>query len=134
MLYLRGEWKLSGDSETQELMNNNLEGKVLNDHTFAGMVKLDLNGRELEQGSLELLLTGIGWDDTTIPITQDIAESVLINGEWKLDIPFNVDKETVREIEVNEERNGYTIQKVFASPYQVVVYTGAPNVIKFDLW
>ncbi len=126
MLYLRGEWKLAGDSETQTLMNNNLEGKVLDDHTFAGMVKLDLDGRELEQGSLELRLTGIGWDDTTIPITHDIAESVLINGEWKLDIPFNVDKETAREIEVNKERNGYTIQKVFASPYQVVVYTGAP--------
>ncbi len=126
MLYLRGGWKLAGDSETQTLMNNNLEGKVLDDHTFVGMVKLDLDGRELEQGSLELRLAGIGWDDITTLDTQDISESVRIDGEWKLDIPFSVDKETVREIEVNKERNEYTIQKVFASPYQVVVYTDAP--------
>jgi len=125
-LYLRGEWKLSGDSETQTLMNNNLEGKVLDDHTFVGMVKLDLDGRELEQGSLELRLAGIGWDDITMLDNQDISESVRIDGEWKLDIPFSVDKETVREIEVNKERNEYAIRKVFASPYQVVVYTDAP--------
>ncbi len=126
MLYLRGEWKLSGDSEAQTLMNNNLEGKVLDDHTFVGMVKLDLDGRELEQGSLELRLADIGWDDITMLDNQDISESVRIDGEWKLDIPFSVDKKTVREIEVNIERNEYAIRKVFASPYQVVVYTDAP--------
>ena len=126
IMYLNGEWKVSGDSEFQMLVNNNLEGKVLDENTFIGMVKLDLHGDKIEQGTLNLQLSGIGWDDNTVDNAQDISVSHAIDGQWNFAIPFRIDKASVREIELNQEKNGYTIRKVFVSPYQIVTYVDAP--------
>ena len=37
-----------------------------------------------------------------------------------------MDTEAVKEIPVNKEENGYSLNKVFVSPYQVITYTDAP--------
>ena len=41
-------------------------------------------------------------------------------------IPFQADLASTKEFEVNETRDGYTIRKLFVSPYQVVSYVDAP--------
>lgn len=123
MMYLRGEWKLDGTDDSQRLMNNFLEGKVIDDHTFAGMVKLDLNNYDFDQGTLVLHLSAIGWDDVTMLDQQeDLSESHRIDGQWEFEIPFAVDTESATEVTVGQEENGYTIDKIFVSPYQVVSY------------
>ena len=43
------------------------------------------------------------------------------------DIPFSVDTELVKEIGVGQESEGYTLEKVFISPYQVVTYVDVPH-------
>jgi len=131
-LYLRGEWRLAGESVYRPLYNNNLDGKAVDNHTFAGMLKLDLEGLEANNGVLELRLTRIGWDDITMSDSEDISESVKIDGEWNFDIPFSKDDKNSREIAVNAQNAGYTIRRVFVSPYQAVVYVDAPiqNVSK----
>ena len=53
--YLRGEWNLSEDSESNALSNDNLEGKVIDDHTFVGMLKLNLPDYKSENGELSLI-------------------------------------------------------------------------------
>ena len=59
MLYLRGDWKLSDESEWYPLTAYSLEGKVIDDHTFAGMLKLDMNAQKIEQGNMTLTRYGL---------------------------------------------------------------------------
>ena len=59
MLYLRGDWKLSDESEWYPLTAYSLEGKVIDDHTFAGMLKLNMNAQKIEQGNMTLTRYGL---------------------------------------------------------------------------
>lgn len=126
MMYLRGEWNLTGGGE-QSLSNDNLEGRVIDDNTFVGMLKLNLEDYKSEDGELSLRLSSIGWDDATMADAEDISESYRIEGQWDFDIPFSVDTELVKEIGVGQESEGYTLEKVFISPYQVVTYVDVPH-------
>lgn len=125
MMYLRGEWNLSGE-EAQSMSNDNLEGKVVDDNTFVGMLKLDLEDYKPDGGELNLRLSGIGWDDMTMADAESISASHMIEGQWDFDIPFTVDTESVKEIGINQKGEGYTLEKVFVSPYQVVAYVDVP--------
>ena len=44
-MYTEGTWNLQS-REKNELINNFFEGKVIDDHTFVGMVKLDVDEME----------------------------------------------------------------------------------------
>lgn len=123
-MYLRGTWMLEGE-EPKMLNARMLEGKMVDKHTFVGMLKLDLEEKKLEAGTLKLQLTSIGWDQEAVE-TEDISENIRVDGAWSFTVPFTVDKESVKEIAVNQEQNGYTIQKIIVSPYQVVSYVKAP--------
>lgn len=125
MMYLRGEWNLPG-GDARSLSNDNLEGKVIDDNTFVGMLKLDLEDYKSGGGGLSLRLSSIGWDDVTMADAESISESYRIEGQWDFDIPFSVDTESVKEIAVGQEGGGYTLEKVFVSPYQVVTYVDVP--------
>lgn len=125
-MYLRGEWQLQGDTTVHPLIADMIEGSAVDDNTFAGMLKLDLRDYEKTQGTLELQLSSIGWDTEETMQQEDISEGVRIDGQWKVTVPFAVDTESVKEIAVHQENNGYTIDKIRVSPYQVVSYVKAP--------
>ncbi|MDE5825683.1 MAG: DUF4179 domain-containing protein [Lachnospiraceae bacterium] len=128
VLHLDGTWQVSGESDAQTLMNHYLEGKVVDDYTFIGMMKFDMDERGLEQGTLNLQLSQISWDDTTVDNEQDLSAAHKYSGQWNFAIPFQADQQSVKEMEVGQEKEGYTIQKVFVSPYQIVTYVKAPTV------
>ncbi len=126
LLYLEGDWKLSEDVMSQPMENLFVEGKIIDDHTFVGMIKFDLDTNVRTQDTLSLQLSVIGWDDTTIESTETLSAAHQIDGHWNLEIPFQADLASTKEFEVNETRDGYTIRKLFVSPYQVVSYVDAP--------
>lgn len=126
-LYLKGEWNLDGTSDTRTLSNNNLEGKVVDDHTFIGILKLNLNDCNFENGTLALRLSRIGWDDLTMLGNEDISASHHTDGLWTFHVPFHVDTQSTKEYTVNKTENGFTLKNVFVSPYQVVSYTDMPD-------
>lgn len=128
LLYLDGSWKLAGDEEEKRLVNNNLEGKVIDDQTFVGMLKLDLDEANLQNGVCDLQLSMIGYDDLDELDAEDISASHQYNAEWNLSVPFTVDTEAAKTIEINKESNGYCLRKVFVSPYQVITYTDVPYI------
>lgn len=128
LIYLDGSWKLAGDTEERMLINSNLEGKAIDDHTFIGMLKLDLDETDLQGSTMELKLSMIGYDDVNELDAEDISASHKIQAEWDLSIPFTVDREAVRTIEIRKENKGYCLDKVFVSPYQVITYTDVPYV------
>lgn len=126
-IYTEGNWKLQEEGTSEKLVNNNFEGKVLDDSTYIGMMKIDLSTVAIQDGVLELQLSQIGYDDLQELDKDDISASHKIDGSWELSIPFSVDSENAREIPVNQKtENGYGISKVFVSPYQLVVYTDIP--------
>lgn len=128
VMYLDGSWRLAGDGEERMLMNNYLEGKAVDDHTFLGMVRFDLDGTELQSDTMELNLSMIAYDDVNEMDTEDIFPSHEVRAEWNLSIPITADTEASRIIPVNKENKGYCLDKVFVSPYQVIAYTDVPYI------
>lgn len=125
VMYLEGSWRNGPDGEKQQLVNNYLEGQAVDDQTFIGMVKLDLDDYGLQEGTVELNLSMIGYDDAAMD-GEDNDAFHKIEGGWSLTLPFTVDTEAARTIEVNQEKDGYRLEKVFVSPYQVITYTDVP--------
>lgn len=133
-IYTRGNWSVKDQTKSTWLENNNFEGQVVDDHTFIGMMKIDIDVLDRQNGVLELQLNQIGYDDVTEMDSEDISASHKVEGEWKLSVPFNVDTETAREIPVGQKTDdGYGIDKIFISPYQVVVYSEVPHMTMADV-
>ncbi len=126
IMYLEGDWQLAGDAEKNRIIENKLEGQIIDDNTFVGMIKLDMDNLEMQKGEVLLSLSMVGYDDRTIELAQDISASCKYKGEWSLQIPFTVDKDTAKTFVVDKEKDGYHIDKVFVSPYQVIAYVDVP--------
>lgn len=134
-IYMEGDWNLKNEKTKVEMVNNNFEGKVLDDYTYIGMLKVDLKTVVKKDTSLELEISQIGYDDKNMVYSEDenISASNKIKGNWKLSIPFTIDTVNVKEIEVNKKNeDGYGISKVFVSPYQLIVYKDVPYTTKKD--
>lgn len=134
-MYLMGSYQLEGDDTVYTMKNDNLYGKIVDDHTFIGMTKLNLDDVYIENGVLNWNLTTIGYDDVTLDVN-DIAHR--IEGEWNLSLPFIMDTENTKTIEVNHSENGYTLENVVVTPYQIATFVELPdpeqnaNVVVFN--
>ena len=108
----------------------NLEGDIIDDNTFVGMMKIDLAQMVSDKGTFNLKLSTLGFDSSNPPPKEDdgsIDMSYRYDGNWDLAIPYTVDTQNVKIIEVNQPvEGGLDINKVFVSPYQVLVYMNAP--------
>lgn len=126
-IYISGTWELQNENITPAIMLSTFEGDVLDDQTYIGMLKIDLEKVAKDENILNLQLTNIGYDDLTALDTDDISASHKFEGNWDLSIPYHVDTENIKEIIVDEKiEDGYCINKIFISPYQLVVFTDAP--------
>lgn len=126
-IHAEGTWKIDADGKETGLCNHTFEGKAIDDHTFIGMMKLDQDQYSDSDGQLQLELSEFLYDDEAAMNGESIEPQHRIEGIWKLTVPFTVDTEQSREIPVNKENaDGYHIQKVFVSPYQVIVFSDTP--------
>lgn len=126
IMYMTGKWKFKREADYQ-VLTSPLEGRVIDDDIFIGMMKIDIGEIEGQENVLELQMTQIGYDDMTMDDSQDITAAHKIDGQWNLSIPFDVDTENAGEILVNQKtESGYGIGKLFVSPYQVIVYSDVP--------
>jgi len=126
-IYTDGNWSLKNGNLSGNLINSDFEGSVLDDNTYVGMIKINLDELPTNGDVLNLQLSQIGYDDLNEADSEDISASHRIEGNWSLSIPYSVDTENTREIVVNEKtEDGFGISKVFVSPYQLVVYMDIP--------
>lgn len=123
-IYLMGQYCLTGEERVYEMSNDNLHGEVLDDNTFVGQMKLDLEDVITQAGVLELNLSTIGFDDITMPTAPGIAHR--FEGEWCYEIPFEVDVEQSKIITINQQENGFVLEKVLCTPYQFVTFFERP--------
>lgn len=123
-----GKWEIDDSGEEVFPFSMELEGKTLDDHTFIGMIKIDLKQYSEEDGTLKLNLSEL-WYDSEDTMDKESIEPRNIVGDWKLTVPYSVDKEQCKEVLVNRRnKDGYAIRKVFVSPYQVIVFSEVPYI------
>lgn len=100
--YIDGTWSVGGSSP--EWLENTFEGEVIDSHTFAGMIKVNLAEKPAGSGQLNLNISGLGYDDDRMLDSEEISASHWTDGSWKLVIPFEVNATDVKTIEVGEKK------------------------------
>ena len=123
--YIDGTWSVDGSSP--EWIVNTFDGEVIDSHTFAGMLKIDLARKHAGSGELRLNVSGLGYDDDRMLDAEEISASHWTDGSWNIDIPFEVNETDVKTIEVGEKKGNFTLKDVVVSPYQVIVHTTTPG-------
>ena len=132
-MYVRRMYAWGGGVTDQGIIGENgqqgMEGDVIDDNTFVGMLKLDLEQAVSGTGVFNLDLTMLGFDgkQALMEDSNDIDVTDRYDGSWKLAIPYTVDTQVAKMIDMNEEAvDGFKVNQVFISPYQVIVYLNAP--------
>lgn len=123
--YIDGTWSVDGSSP--EWLDNTFEGEVIDSHTFAGMLKVNLAEKLAGSGQLFLNVSGLGYDDDRMLDSEEISASHRTDGSWNLVIPFEVNATDVKTIEVGEQKGNITLEDVVVSPYQVIVHATTPG-------
>ena len=123
--YIDGTWSVDGS--TPVWLENRFEGDVIDSHTFAGMLKIDLAKKHAGSGELNLDVSGLGHDDDRMLDAEDISASHWTDGSWNIVVPFEVNESDVRIIEVGEKKGNITLEDVVVSPYQVIVHATTPG-------
>ena len=124
--YIGGTWSIGGTDS--EMLKNTLEGKVIDSHTFVGMIKMDLAEKVADNGELSLHVDGLGYDDDRMLDGEEISASHWTDGSWNITIPFEVNQTDVKTIDIGEKKENITLDNVVISPYQVIVHTTTPGV------
>ena len=123
--YIDGTWSVDGS--TPEWLENTFDGEVIDNHTFAGMMKINLVKKHTGSGELNLNVNGLGYDDDRMLDNEEISASCWTDGSWNIAIPFKVNEMDVKTIEVGEKKGNITLENVVVSPYQVIVHTTTPG-------
>ena len=123
--YIDGTWSV-GESSGERL-ENTFEGQVMDSHTFAGMLKVDLTEKAAGNGRLSLNISGLGYDDDRMLDSEEISASHQMEGSWNLALPFEVNETDVKTIAVGEKNGNITLDDVVISPYQVIVHATTPG-------
>lgn len=131
ILYAMGDWSIGEDGQKTYLNEANFEGNVVDDNTFIGMIKLDKDDYSVENGEVHLRISEVGYSmddmDSENLSKYGLNEDGMIEGDWELVVPYSVDQEDSKVIEVDKkQKDGYGIRKVVVSPYQVIVFTDIP--------
>lgn len=123
--YINGTWRVDGS--TPEWLENTFDGKIIDSHTFAGMLKINLAKKHIGKGELNLNINGLGYDDDRMLYGEEITASHWTDGNWNIAVPFEVNEADVKTIEVDEKEGNITLEDVVVSPYQVIVHTTTPG-------
>lgn len=123
--YIGGTWSVDGSSP--EWLENTFEGEVIDSHTFAGILKINLAEKFVGSGELDLNVNGLGYDDDRMLDGEEISASHWTDGVWNVVLPFEVNGTDVKTIEVGEKKGNITLDDIVISPYQVIVHTTTPG-------
>jgi len=115
------------DGSSPEWLENTFEGEVIDSHTFAGILKINLAEKFVGSGELDLNVNGLGYDDDRMLDGEEISASHWTDGVWNVVLPFEINGTDVKTIEVGEKKGNITLDDIVISPYQVIVHTTTPG-------
>ena len=123
--YIGGTWSIDGNS-LEQLAYAIFEGKVIDSHTFAGLLKMDFEEKFEGSGELSLNVTSLGYDDATMLDSKDMV-SHWIDGNWNIVFPLEANGNDTKTMTVGETKGNITLEDVIVTPYQVIVHTTTPK-------
>lgn len=154
-----GNARIGEEGEVLNIARSTIEGRLIDEHTFQGMMKLDMDKDYTQSDqslNLKLNLDSITYEDSKLAeesiknemeyeIPSGVNEKpkfkegyepiiplVTTQGQWQLDFNVKVDTDSVKIYDINQESNGFGIEKVIVTPYEVKVKTILPNLYAND--
>ena len=115
---------------TNKTLNNHgvagIEGKYIDDYTFVGVEKYDLEDIYVDipdEFEYKVTIKNL----RCIPWRGDEKDQVL-KGKWSFKVPVKVDKESVKTIVVNEINDeGYGVKDIIVTPFEIKIITQHKN-------
>lgn len=112
-------WNANVDFSDKELTSStSLNGKFIDKNTYIGMEKYLLSDANAEIPNEFKLTKNIR--SLTIEGQMDF-DRTRMKGKWNFEIPVTVNKDLTKTIEVNKESNGYKVDKIHISPFEMVI-------------
>ena len=119
---IRGENTFSFMPDEKTFLFNYMEGKFVDDHTFAGMLRVDLSSLETEPTdtfTCHMALDSIRFDNVNFKV----ADEKIYEGNWDFDLNVKLDTKDTQTVEVNEVNDdGVVLEKVVKTRYELRVY------------
>ena len=119
---ISGENTFSFMPDEKAFLFNYMEGKFVDDHTFAGVLRLDLSSLKTEPTdtfTCHMELDSIRFDN----INFTVADEKIYEGNWKFDLDVKLDTEETQTVEINEvNEEGAGLEKVVKTRYELRVY------------
>ena len=119
---IRGENTFSFMPDEKTFLFNYMEGKFVDDHTFAGMLRVDLSSLETEPTdtfTCHMALDSIRFDNVNFKV----ADEKIYEGNWDFDLNVKLDTKDSQTVEVNEVNDdGVGLEKVVKTRYELRVY------------
>lgn len=119
---IRGENTFSFMPDEKTFLFNYMEGKFVDDHTFAGMLRVDLSSLETEPTdtfTCHMALDSIRFDNVNFTV----ADEKNYEGNWDFDLNVKLDTKDTQTVEVNEVNDdGVGLEKVVKTRYELRVY------------
>ena len=103
------------DGSSPEWLENTFEGEVIDSHTFAGILKINLAEKFVGSGELDLNVNGLGYDDDRMLDGEEISASHWTDGVWNVVLPFEINGTDVKTIEVGEKKGNITLDDIVIS-------------------
>ena len=119
---IRGENTFSFMPDEKTFLFNYMEGKFVDDHPFAGMLRVDLSSLETEPTdtfTCHMALDSIRFDNVNFKV----ADEKIYEGNWDFDLNVKLDTKDTQTVEVNEVNDdGVGLEKVVKTRYELRVY------------
>lgn len=119
---ISGENTFSFMPDEKTFLFNYMEGKFVDDHTFAGMLRVDLSSLETEPTdtfTCHMALDSIRFDNVNFKV----ADEKNYEGNWDFDLNVKLDTKDTQTVEVNEVNDdGVGLEKVVKTRYELRVY------------
>lgn len=119
---ISGENTFSFMPDEKTFLFNYMEGKFVDDHTFAGMLRVDLSSLETEPTdtfTCHMALDSIRFDNVNFTV----ADEKIYEGNWDFDLNVKLDTKDTQTVEVNEVNDdGVGLEKVVKTRYELRVY------------
>lgn len=119
---IRGENTFSFMPDEKTFLFNYMEGKFVDDHTFTGMLRVDLSSLETEPTdtfTCHMALDSIRFDNVNFKV----ADEKIYEGNWDFDLNVKLDTKDTQTVEVNEVNDdGVGLEKVVKTRYELRVY------------
>lgn len=100
-----------------------LEGEFTDANTFVGVETYSLKGKKFpETFCLKLDINAVQF------VEGDMAHTDEIQGIWRFEIPVTVNSDSVVTIDINEVKEGHSIDKAVITPIMITIYTSYPDI------